>query len=259
MTLSLPLRCSKSSAMYMASYMSRPVPTFHMPTASSRELCKQWKASYRNAKNLVLILTSPCCVCVAPLLTTIFHHQQSYWAQECTKPTYRRSLNQAYPFLLMVISMQSFKQDRNKSHSMTKRPSTSPWFVLMTQCVSSTRIATNGNLALSSVTRRLPAHMSMTWQMVAPADVTAATFALQEKTWPSTKAATWIPAEPTPSLNEDSPPTSLTTCPQTVVGGVDREATLRRSSRVIKPPDRLNLWTETLIELIELMLLDSFY
>ena len=48
-------------------------------------------------------------------------------------------------------------------------------------------------------------------------------------------------AEPTPSLNEDSPLTSLTTCPQTVAGGMDREATLRRSSRAIKPPDRLNL------------------
>ena len=48
-------------------------------------------------------------------------------------------------------------------------------------------------------------------------------------------------AEPTLSLNEDSPPTSLTTCPQTVAGGMDREATLRRSSRAIKPPDRLNL------------------
>ena len=31
----------------------------------------------------------------------------------------------------------------------------------------------------------------------------------------------------TPSVNEDSPPTSPTTCPQTVAGGADREATLR--------------------------------
>ena len=47
--------------------------------------------------------------------------------------------------------------------------------------------------------------------------------------------------EPTPSVNEDSPPMSPTTCPQTVAGGADREATLRRPSRVIKPPDKLNL------------------
>ena len=51
-------------------------------------------------------------------------------------------------------------------------------------------------------------------------------------------------AEPTPSVNEDPPPTSPTTCLQTVAGGVDREASLCRSSRVIKLPDKLNLWTE---------------
>ena len=47
-------------------------------------------------------------------------------------------------------------------------------------------------------------------------------------------------AKPTLSVNEDSPPTSPATCLQTVAC-VDRVTTLRRSSRVIKPPDKLNL------------------
>ena len=41
MTLILPLRCSKSSASHMALYTSQLVHTFHRPTVSSREQCKQ--------------------------------------------------------------------------------------------------------------------------------------------------------------------------------------------------------------------------
>jgi len=48
-------------------------------------------------------------------------------------------------------------------------------------------------------------------------------------------------AEPTLSVNEDSPPTSPATCPQAVAGGVDRETTLCRFSMVIKPLHKLNV------------------
>ena len=49
-------------------------------------------------------------------------------------------------------------------------------------------------------------------------------------------------AEPTPSVNENHPtPTPPATCPQAGATCADRETTLRRSSRTIKPPDKLNL------------------
>ena len=47
--------------------------------------------------------------------------------------------------------------------------------------------------------------------------------------------------EPKSDAEENSVPTSPATCPQTTAGSVDREFTLRRSSRVIKPPEKLNL------------------
>ena len=47
--------------------------------------------------------------------------------------------------------------------------------------------------------------------------------------------------EPKSDVVEDSVLTSPATCPKTTAGSLDREFTPRRSSRVIKPSEKLNL------------------
>ena len=47
--------------------------------------------------------------------------------------------------------------------------------------------------------------------------------------------------EPKSDVEEDSVPTSPATCPQTTAESVDREFKLCQSSRVLKPPEKLNL------------------
>ena len=70
----------------------------------------------------------------------------------------------------------------------------------------------------------------------------------------STTSPSALSNESTPT-SEQATPTSLAPSPATTPGPVTKETTLRRSTRVIKPPAKLNLWTELKTDFLTKLLL----
>ena len=182
-----------------------------------------------------------------------------------TKPTFPPYPNQACHCLQMVTLTPSSKKGKiNRNHSMISLPRTYQPHTLMTQYVYLTHTTTNGNLALSTAARILLTHI-LPWQMEVPLGRTTVIFGQQERRSVSSTTANELPmplngvpgATPSTLPSESTPTWEQTTLgfelpdstPQ--MGSPAAEAPLRRSSRTVKTPDRLDLQTEHNISLFK--------